>query len=132
MKPAIDLIDYSTASITHLFNKCGLYYLVLAEEVVYIGLTNNLAIRPNQHKDKEHDRIYYKPVSSKHLVESEIAEIALYRPRLNKTKGGQCCWIKKHPDELKMTVNLQIPRKIVNQNGGMNAYRNKIYKMLNI
>jgi hypothetical protein len=65
---------------------CGVYFLLLAEEVVYVGQSRNIVARIHQHIDdlvKDFDRVLYLPCPPGLLDYFESRLIKVMRPRYN-------------------------------------------------
>lgn len=67
---------------------CGVYFLCLGDEVVYVGSSINVPARVAQHaKDKTYDRVYMLPVPRESLRDTEGAFIRMLRPKGNGSTG---------------------------------------------
>ena len=63
----------------------AIYFLLDKDEIVYVGRSKNAMSRIQTHqKDKYFDSYAIFPVDKNRLIDTEIAMIALYRPRYNK------------------------------------------------
>jgi hypothetical protein len=66
---------------------CGIYFLLLDNQIVYVGQTKNLHSRLTQHdRTKEFDAYHFEPCRKEYLDRREAAYIEAMRPRLNNTK----------------------------------------------
>lgn len=69
--------------------QCGIYFLCLGEELVYIGQSVDINARALSHKHggprkKEYDRIFFVRVPRAQLDPIETKFINLFKPKLNK------------------------------------------------
>lgn len=63
---------------------CGVYFLCLRGQVIYVGQSNNVVVRASSHKqDKKFDRVLFLRVPLSALDEIEQKFIELLRPPLN-------------------------------------------------
>lgn len=70
---------------------CGVYFLMLKREIVYVGQSTNIANRIGQHaKEKEFDRVRFIRCDREHLNKVEGFFIDLLQPRLNGTVYTGC------------------------------------------
>ena len=69
---------------------CGVYFLLLEGEIVYIGRSVNIYSRVSTHlyeKTKVFDEVKFIECDKKHLEELEYTCINKFKPRLNKVGG---------------------------------------------
>lgn len=67
--------------------QCGVYFLLLDEEIVYIGQSIDIYARISAHKkdrQKNFNRTAWVPIDSANLTEVESALIAAFRPSQNR------------------------------------------------
>jgi len=69
----------------------GIYFLCRDGELVYIGQSIYPPARVGQHmKNKEFDRVFFKPVPQSELAETEAQLITHFQPELNRhIRGGR-------------------------------------------
>lgn len=71
---------------------CGVYFLLLQDEIVYIGQSRDIVARINTHIDeqtKQFDRVLYLPCPAGLLDHYEKRLISLMRPRYNGVGPGK-------------------------------------------
>lgn len=76
--------------LTHFLQPPGVYFLCLADEVVYVGQSIKPVTRVETHradKNKQFDRVYFIPVPEFLLNAVEREFIAYFRPRFNGDAG---------------------------------------------
>lgn len=61
----------------------GVYFLIRASEVVYVGLSKNAVLRVQAHTNKDFDDVLFLPVKSGSLEDIERKFIELLRPKYN-------------------------------------------------
>lgn len=80
----------------------GIYYLFNKWELVYVGQSDNILRRLNQHTDKEFDEFsYFKVDKWIDLERIEAEEINKYLPKYNKS-----LWGYNHKNKIKYMFNL--------------------------
>lgn len=62
---------------------CGIYFLVRAGEIIYVGQSTNASSRITGHGDKDYDRVFLLPCPASQLDQVEAAFIGLFKPTLN-------------------------------------------------
>jgi len=92
----------------------GIYFLILNKTVVYVGQSNNIAVRSHTHKDKKFNHILYIESDKNSLNNLEAHYIIAFHPEYNKT----------HQDEI--LVNLYLSKG--DDKKKIQKYINKINK----
>lgn len=68
---------------------CGIYFLILNGEIVYVGQSINIWSRIDSHRaDKEFDGIAFEQCEEADLNRMEILYIEKYNPTLNRSKSS--------------------------------------------
>jgi hypothetical protein len=77
-------------------HRSGIYFLCLADLVVYVGQSGSVLRRAAQHlrSDKLFDAIHYLPVAPEMLAETEDYFIRLLEPVFNRNKNGRLIYGK--------------------------------------
>lgn len=66
-----------------------IYFLIKKEKVIYVGKTNNLTRRLNEHKAKEYDYYFYIKCAKDYAAIQEDRYIILFDPPLNKSLNSR-------------------------------------------
>lgn len=64
---------------------CGVYFLILGDEIVYIGQSQDVDRRISAHADKHYNRIYVIKAPQQDLLWLEAMYINKFKPRYNLT-----------------------------------------------
>jgi hypothetical protein len=67
---------------------CGIYFLILDNQVIYVGQSLNVASRIGGHTDKVFDRVLALPCPRSKLNEVEAAFIGVFRTKRNMNSEG--------------------------------------------
>jgi len=63
---------------------CGIYFLCLGEDVVYVGQSKNVFARLSGHREKDFDRVFFVRVAESQLDAVEMKFIKALNPSLNR------------------------------------------------
>lgn len=89
-------------------NLCLIYFLLLDDEVVYVGQTTRGLLRPFSHWDKNFTSVKVKYVEEKYLDAAEDFFIKKYLPKYNKMLNNKMNYtVKSVHQTLKNDYNLK-------------------------
>ena len=75
--------DHILSNSAPFIKRCGIYFLVKDDEIIYIGQSINIPARLAQHVNKHFDRVFVLECSQSELNTVERIYLNHFRPRLN-------------------------------------------------